>query len=113
MAESLPSVQRRITAATGTPTRLNRPDVAPVDPVAELAFSETPILITEQEVIFGTAAAVRAPSKRTAGQWITQLRPRHLFARSRADERAAKHRHHPHHYDFLEQALIAREMDRL
>ena len=112
MTENLPSTQRRITTATGTPTGLNRTDVAPVDPAAELALTETPILITEHEVIFGTAAAVRVPSMRTAGRWIAQLRPRHLFMRSRADERAAKHRQHPHHYDFLEQALMARGMER-
>ena len=121
MTESLPSVQRRITTATETPTCLNRPDVAPADsaegragvePVVEPAVAEAPILITEQQVIFGTAAAVSISSKKTAGQWIALLRPRRLFTRSTADERAAKHRHYPQHYVFLEQALMAREMER-
>ena len=122
MTESLPSIQRHITTATAMPTCLNRPDVAPADSaegragvesVLEPAVAEAPILITEQEVLLSTAAAVRVPSKKTAEQWIALLRPRRLFTRSRADERAAKHRHYPHHYVFLEQALMAREMDRL
>jgi len=121
MTESLPSIQRRITRATGTPTRLNRPDVASVDPAegragveaaVEPVATEAPILITEQEVIFGTAAAARVPGKKTAGQWIALLRPRRLFTRSMADERAAKHRHYQNHYVFLEQALMAREIER-
>jgi len=121
MTESLPSIQRRITTATGTPTRLNRPDVAAADsaegragvePVVDAAVSGVPELITEQEVLFSSAAAVSISSKKTAGPWIALLRPRRLFTRSTADERAAKHRHYPHHYVFLEQALMAREMER-
>ena len=121
MTESLPSIQRRMTTATGTPTRLNRPDVTPADsaegcagvePVVEPAVAEAPILITEQEVPFSTAAAVTVPSKKTAGQGSVLLHPRLLFTRSMADERAAKHRHYRNHYVFLEQALMAREIER-
>jgi hypothetical protein len=121
MTESLPRIQRHITTATGMPTRPNRPDVAPADSaegragvesVLEPAVAEAPILITEQEVLLSTAAAVTVPSKKTAEQWIALLRPRRLFMHSRADERAAKHKHYPHHNVFLEQALMAREMER-
>jgi hypothetical protein len=101
MTENLPSIQRRITTATETSTCLNRPGVAPADSaggragvesVVEPAVAEAPILIIEQEVLF--SALLR------------------LFTRSTADERAAKHRHYPHHYVFLEQALMAREIER-
>jgi hypothetical protein len=121
MTEILPSIQRHITMATGMPTCLNWPDVAPADSaegragvesVLEPAAAEAPILITEQEVLLSTAAAVTVPSKKIAEQWIALLRPRRLFMHSRADERAAKHKHYPHHYVFLEQALMAREMER-
>jgi hypothetical protein len=121
MTESLPSIQRHITTATGMPTCLNRPCVAPADSaegragvesVVEPAVAEAPILITEQEVLLSTAAAVTVPSKKTAEQWIALLRPRRLFMHSRADERAAKHKHYPHQHLFLEQALMAREMER-
>jgi hypothetical protein len=95
MTESLPRIQRHITTATGMPTRLNRPDVAPADSAegragVESAVAETPILITEQEVLLSTAAAVTVPSTKIA----------------------TKRRHYPHHYVFLEQALMAREMER-
>jgi len=121
MTESLPSIQRRNSTAAETPTRLNQPDLAPADSeagrhgvesVVETAPAEAPILITEQQVTFGTAAALRVPRKKTAGQRIALLRPRRLFTRSMADERAAKHRRYPQHYVFLEQGLMAREMER-
>jgi hypothetical protein len=121
MTEILPSIQRHITTATGMPTRLNRPDVAPADSterragiesVVEPAVAAAPILITEQEVLLSTATAVAAPSKKTAETWIALLHPRRLFNHSRADERVAKHKHYPHQYVFLEQALMAREMER-
>ena len=99
MTENLPSIQRRITRATGTLTCLNRPGVAPADSaegragvesVVEPAVAEAPILITEQEVLLSTAAAVTVPGTKIA----------------------TKRRHYPHHYVFLEQALMAREMER-
>jgi hypothetical protein len=114
-------IRRGITTATEAPTRLNRPDVAQVgsaegragvEPVVDAAVSRVPVLITEQEVLLSKAAAVTVPSKKTAEQWIAMLRPRRLIMHSRADERAAKHRHYPHHYVFLEQALMARGMER-
>jgi hypothetical protein len=121
MTEILPSIQRHITTATGMPTCLNRPDVAPADStegragvesVVEPAVAEAPILITEQEVLLSTVAAVTVPSKKITEQWIALLRPRRLFMHSRADERAAKHKHYPHQFVFLEQALMVREMER-
>src|SRR6202041_3456464 len=96
MTEILPSIQRHITMATGMPTCLNRPDVAPADSaegragvesVLEPAAAEAPILITVQTVLLSTAAAVTVPSKKIAEQWIALLRQRRLFMHSRADER--------------------------
>jgi hypothetical protein len=102
MTGRLPRIRRGITTATEAPTRLNR---------VELAVPEAPILITEQEVLLSTAAAVTVPSKKITEQWIALLRPGR--PRSTADERATKHKHYPHHHHvFLEQALMAREMER-
>ena len=121
MTGSRPRIQRGITTATETPTRRKRTKTTPADsaeeregvePVVDAAVSGVPVLITEQEVLLSTGAAVTIPSKKNAEQWIALLRPRRLFMHSRADERAAKHRHYPHHYVFLEQALMAREMER-
>jgi len=122
MTGNLPSIQRGNTTATEAPTRLNRPEVAPagsaegragVEPAVDAAVSRVPVLITEQEVMFSTAAAVTVPSKKTVPAWIGLLRLGHPFTRSTADERDAKHRDYPHHYEFLEQALMGREMGRL
>jgi hypothetical protein len=121
MTESLARIQQHITTATGMPTRLNRQGVAPaasaegragVESVLEPAAEEAPILITEQEVLLSTAAAVTVPSKKTVSARIGVLRLGGPFTRSRADERATKHTHYPHHYVFLEQALMVREMER-
>jgi hypothetical protein len=122
MTGRLPRIRRGITTATEAPTRLNRPDVASVgsakgragvEPVVDAAMSRVPVLITEQEVMFSTAAAVTVPSKKTVPAWIGLLRLGDPLTRSTADERDAKHRDYPHHYDFLEQALMGREMGRL
>jgi hypothetical protein len=95
MTESLPS----ITTVNEMPTCLNRPDVAPAGStegragaasIVEPAVAEVPVLITEQEVLLSTATAVTVPSKKIA----------------------ATHKHYPRHSVFLEQALMAREMER-
>jgi hypothetical protein len=121
MTGSRPRIQRGITTATEAPTRLNRPDVAAagsaegragVESVVEPAVAEAPILMTEQEVLFSSAAAVTIPSKKNARAWVGLLRLRRLVTSSTADERAAERRHYSQHYVFLEQALMAREMER-
>jgi hypothetical protein len=60
--------------------------------------ASTEILITEQEVLFWTAVAVRA--QRRKGRRAQRM------ARQRRDDRPAR-------YEFLERALMAREMGRL
>jgi hypothetical protein len=119
MTGRLPRIRRGTIAATEAPTRLNRPDVAPVgsaegragvEPLVDAAVSRVPVLITEQEVLLSTAAALTVPSKKIAEQWSALLRLGR--PRSAADERAATHKHYPRHYLFLEQALMAREMER-
>jgi len=121
MTGSRPRIQRGITTATETPTRRKRTKTTPADsaeeregvePVVDAAVSGVPVLITEQEVLLSTGAAVTIPSKKNARAWVGLLRPRRLITRSTADERAAKHKHYPRHYVFLEQALMAREMER-
>lgn len=74
--------------------------------------SHEPVLITEQQVRFGTAAALGAPTRRgvlasmsyavssAAGRW-----------RARSERRRS--RHYPARLTYLEDALMSREMDRL
>jgi hypothetical protein len=86
-------------------------DIELVDPTLDTA-PRSPILITEKEVLFSTAAAVPV-WPRTIHWWPAAT---HLVL-------AATHRmflhgveprqHHPKRYEFLERACLAREMDRL
>jgi len=79
-------------------------------PVENLTASQAPVLITEQEVVFGTAAAIPALPAKTAPRWIAALR--HVFAKNAERERRVA-RHYPHRYTFLEASCMARAMDRL
>ena len=78
--------------------------------------SAPPILITEQEVAFSTAAAL-GTRPRTSRWWIKATRViaaglRPNFLTSAADSRLPR-RYYPPRYDFIEDARMAREMDRL
>ena len=91
MTESVPRIQRHITTATGMPTGLNRPGVAPADSaegragvesVLEPAVAEAPILITEQEVLLSTAAAVTVleqEDRRSVDRAAAPAPPVHAF----------------------------------
>jgi hypothetical protein len=78
--------------------------------------AEAPILITEQEVLFNTAAAVPLPlpKKRrwpaVTGAVLAAVQG--MFQRSTADG-VEPHRHYPKRYEFLERSCMGREMDRL
>jgi hypothetical protein len=99
---------------TATPqTYVGEPDVEP----SLEALSRTPILIAEQDVVFGTAVAV--PPRRTAMvHWCTGatsvvLAAMHrTFATSTPDARPTR-RDCPRRYIYLENTRMAREMDRL
>ncbi|OHV03039.1 hypothetical protein [Mycobacterium talmoniae] len=88
----------------------------PVDAVknarspAESTQSATAVLITEQEVLFGTAAAVRAP-RTGAGQRFTRAVQQMLMGLVAwvSDPRP----HYPNTRDYLEPSRMAREMLRL
>jgi hypothetical protein len=85
------------------------------EPILESATS-APVLITEQEVAFGTAAAVRA--RPTTPRWWTAtnsvvLGAIHRMVATVASGAGPARRRYPKHYTFLEHACMAREMDRL
>lgn len=84
------------------------------EPTVEAA-SPAPALITEQEVMFGTAVAVRA--RPTIRRWtgrasVLLASIRRTIGTSRRDARPVRH-DCPRHYAFLEYSCMAREMDRL
>jgi hypothetical protein len=94
------------------------PDVTaePVDPAQSANAAEvtrTPVLITEHEVMFATAAAEPLqPAK--VRRWSTDVigaAMRAMFASLTAEPR--KRRHYPPRNDYLESSRMAREMHRL
>jgi hypothetical protein len=87
----------------------------PVD-IAE-ALPRTPVLITEQQVLFATAAALPLQPARTSRRWTEVVRAigasvKAAFATS-SDEAPPTRRRYPACIDFLEDTRMAREMLRL
>jgi hypothetical protein len=76
----------------------DKPAAQPHSAATLVDEASTEVLITEQEVLFWTAVAVRA--QRRKGRRSQRM------ARQRRDDRPAR-------YEFLERALTAREMGRL
>jgi hypothetical protein len=90
-------------------------DSSESSPVApETVSTEQQALITEQQVLFSTAAAVALPPAKT--RWwsdtiqIVSAALRAIFA---ASEKPPARRHYPKRHAYLENALMSREMDRL
>jgi hypothetical protein len=75
------------------------------------AVSQPPVVITEQDVVFGTAAAVPLPRTKPTRRLIAALRA--TFLSSSRDTRPARRRYSPRRDSFLEDAAMAREMYRL
>lgn len=100
-------------------SELLAPFGAPQDVADELAQPpvdssavRTPVLITEQEVMFATAAVPLQPAKagrRWTGVIGAALRAMFVSSTDRPRER----RHYPPRTDYLESSRMAREMHRL
>ncbi|MDT5045797.1 MAG: hypothetical protein QOG75_1650 [Mycobacterium sp.] len=78
-------------------TSAKAPDVIqdPEPTVAEDRVFQAPVLVTEQEVMFSTAAAVPMPPTTITRRLIDAIR------------------HYPQRFSYLDRALMAREMYRL
>ncbi|MGB7113558.1 MAG: hypothetical protein WBD77_24045 [Mycobacterium sp.] len=85
-------------APTSTVDAHDQPTPQPYSTAPPVAVESTEILITEQEVLFGTAAAVRRRGRK--------------FSRVERPSRARRGEV-PRRYGFLERALMTREMDKL
>jgi hypothetical protein len=68
------------------------------------------VLITEQEVLFGTSVAVPVPRESVVRRVVASIT--RIFAVSTPASRPQR-RDYPKHYEFLERSLMGREMDRL
>ncbi|TAM67876.1 hypothetical protein [Mycobacterium sp.] len=98
-----------------TPFPADHLDVAPGVEATLEAASPPPTLITEQQVAFATAAAAPVPSP-TVRWWAKTIHAVRAASSMRRTPRAKAHRprpYYPRHYGYLENARMAREMDRL
>jgi hypothetical protein len=82
--------------------------VAPAAP--SVAAPSTEVLITTQEVLFGTAAAQGLRPDRTGSRFGDIFR--RFFALAPEAPRLQP-QHYPKRYGFIEDSLMSREMDRL
>jgi len=87
-----------LSAATSAADAHDEPIAKPHSAAPSVEAASTEVLITEQEVLFGTAAAARA-QRRNVSRSERPSRPRRGEC--------------PKRYEFLERALMAREMGRL
>ena len=99
-------------ARTSSPEVEESRETSPVTSVP--TSTEAHALITEQQVLLSTAAAVALPPAKTR-RWSDTVQAvsgalRALFA---ASEKPPARRHYPKRYGYLENALMSREMDRL
>lgn len=85
------------------------PRVQPEDIPVNTGLAQPPTLITEQQVLIGSAAALASPrARRNLRNTV-----RSLFVRPEATEGPARPRRYPKRYDFIEDAAMSRMMDRL
>ncbi|OMB97039.1 hypothetical protein A5732_07490 [Mycobacterium colombiense] len=77
----------------------------PQPPSVEAAPAE--VLISTQQVLFGTAAVQATRRAPLGGRIASALR------RMAADANQPRHPHYPRNYTYIENARMAREMDRL
>ena len=99
-------------ATTYRPDHENSRETSPVDSVT--SSTETQALITEQQVLFSTAAAVALPPAKTR-RWSDTVHAvgtalRAMFA---ASDKPPARQHYPKRHSWLDNALMSREMDRL
>jgi hypothetical protein len=90
-----------------------------VDQPADIveASPRTPVLITEQQVLFATAAALPLQPAKTSRRWAEVVRAIGASVRAAvvtsSDEARPKRQHYPARNDYLDDSRMAREMLRL
>ncbi len=101
-----------------TPFSADHLDAVPGVEATPRAASSAPTLITEQQVAFATAAAAAAPVLSPTVRWwvkaihAVRAEASSMLRTSRAEAERPRS-HYPRHYIYLENARMAREMDRL
>jgi hypothetical protein len=98
------------TAPASSADAVEEPVRQPPPAAPSVEESSTEVLITEQEVVFSTAAAVGLHRKNIGRRLAASML--RLFATS-TDGSRPRPRDYPKRYEFLEHARMGRETDRL
>jgi hypothetical protein len=98
------------TGLTSTTDPVDEPKSQAPSPAPSVEASSTEVLITAQQVLFSTAAAVGVHRDHVGARIVAIMR--RMFATS-TDASRPRRQHYPTRYSFLEDAAMAREMDRL
>jgi len=101
------STSRRVSASTAGTPHQPTPQAPSAGPSNEA--SSTEVLITEQEVLGGTAAAVRARCQSISRRFVGSIG--RIFAVS-ARTSSRRRGEYPRRYEFFEPTLMARGADR-
>ena len=97
-------------APASTAAALDEATSQPLPAAPSIDTSSAEVLITEQEVLFSTAAALPARREKSTRRFLGLLH--RVFATSARAPRP-RQANYPKRYAFLENSLMAREMDRL
>ncbi|MGV0744991.1 hypothetical protein [Mycolicibacterium sp. XJ870] len=80
---------------------------------ATATHTAAPVLITEQEVLFSTAASMPLPRRRHIADTVYQVANSVVAHWQTRAERRPVRRDRPSHLGYLEHSMMSREMDRL
>ena len=94
-----------------SPTGLDEPISQQPAAAPSVEATSAEVLISTQQVVFGTAIALGAGRRKSIGGRLVAI-TRRVFTIS-TDASVPEQRHYPKRYAFLENALMAREMERL
>jgi hypothetical protein len=106
-------VNEMLLSATGLPTTtdpVDEPTPQPPAAAPSVEAASPEVLITTQQVAFSTAAALGVRRESIGARFVASLR--RAFATPAETPHARPH-DYPRRYAFLENALMAREMERL
>jgi hypothetical protein len=98
------------TGLASTTDLVDEPISQPQSDAPSIETPSTEVLITTQEVAFSTAAAVGVQRENIVRRFVAIMR--RVFATS-TDASRQRPRYEPRRYAYLENALMAREMERL
>jgi hypothetical protein len=98
------------TGLAGTNDPVDEPTRQAPSAAPSVEGASTEVVITTQQVAFSTAAAVGVRRENIGDRLVAVMR--RIFATS-TDASRPRPRQYPKHYAFLEDGLMAREMDRL